>query len=91
VKWWKKLFLSFFDVAIVNKHVLCNKVSSKNIQLQKFCGKVAKGLACDVRKEIIEQARATFVGRLVGKNHCAYRYWHESESLSLNSQLWVGR
>jgi hypothetical protein len=31
VKWWKKLFFSFFDMAIVNVHVLFNKVSLKNI------------------------------------------------------------
>jgi hypothetical protein len=33
----------------------------ENIQLQKFCEKVAKGLVCDVRKEIIEEPRATSV------------------------------
>jgi hypothetical protein len=33
------------------------------VQLQKFCEKDAKGLVCDVRKEIIEQPRATSAGR----------------------------
>jgi hypothetical protein len=48
-------------------HVLCNKESLENIWLQKFCEKVAKVLMCNVKKEIIEQLRATSVRRLAGK------------------------
>jgi hypothetical protein len=63
----------FYDLAIVNAHVLCNKISLKNIQIQKFCEKVAEEMACDVGHEITEQPRSTSVGRHVGKNHYAYK------------------
>jgi hypothetical protein len=35
--------------------------------------KVTEGLVYDVRKELIEQLRDTSVGRLVVKNHYAYK------------------
>jgi hypothetical protein len=65
-------FFSFFWLCYC-EWKCCNKVSSKNIRLQKFCKNVAKGLVCDVGKEIIEQPRATSVGRLVGKNYYAFK------------------
>jgi hypothetical protein len=34
---------------------------------------MAEGLACNVGKEIIEQPRATSVGRHVGKKYFAYK------------------
>jgi hypothetical protein len=50
-------------LAIVNAHVLRNKGSSRNVQLQEFCENISEGLVCDVEKKIIEQPRATPTGK----------------------------
>jgi hypothetical protein len=54
-------------------HVLRNRVSPKNIQLQMFREKVAQGLVHDTEKEITEWPRATCAGRQASKNCYAYK------------------
>jgi hypothetical protein len=73
VKWWKKLFFHLFDLALVNAHILHRIRPKQKFRLYKFLEKVAEGLVSDVGVEIMKQSQESSVGRLVGRDHFAFR------------------
>jgi hypothetical protein len=73
VKWWEKLFFHLFDLAVVNVHILHRIRTKQKFRLCKFLEKVADGLVSDVRAEITKQSWESSAGRLVGRDHFAFR------------------
>lgn len=73
VKWWKKLFFHFFDLALVNAHILHKKQATEKYRLCIFIQKVAEGLVADVGKETRIQSPPGTGGRLLGRDHFPYR------------------
>jgi hypothetical protein len=59
VKWWKKLFIHLFDLALVNAHILPWKICTK-VRLCKFIKKVAEGLIAEVGRELTEQSHFAY-------------------------------
>ena len=75
VKWWKKLFFHFFDLALVNAHILHKKQATEKYRLYIFIQRVAEGLVADVGKEARIQSPPGTGGRLLGRDHFPYRIW----------------
>jgi len=74
VQQWKILFFHLFDLAIVNAHILHNKISKKKMLPKVFYEKVTEGLLASAATEIQVQGQTSSpAGRLVGRDHFLYR------------------
>jgi hypothetical protein len=73
VKWWKKLFFHLFDLALVTAHILHQIRTKQKFRPYKFLEMVTEGLVSDVGVEITKQSRKSYAGRLVGRDHFAFR------------------
>jgi hypothetical protein len=70
----EETFLHLFDLVVVSAHILHNKTSKKEMSLEIFYKKVAKGLLASAGVEIQVQGQSSSpAGRLVGRDHSVYR------------------
>ena len=74
VKWWKKLFLHLFDLAIVNACILYNTTHAHKLRLQQFMEAVAASLVMSVGLQDQETGPGPQKeGRLLGRNHFPHK------------------
>ena len=66
IKWWKKLFLHLYDLAVVSVHILHTKTYKKSFHWKFSTKKVAKGLLTGASAEMQVQVQTRIrAGRLV--------------------------
>jgi len=71
MKWWKKLFVHLFDLAVVVAHTLHTKTNNKKILLE-IC---YENLLKDCSLVLVEKfnCKVRLAGRLIGRDYFLYR------------------